>query len=217
MAELQEELENRTAENVWLRRKFAEAEQFQAAYEAAPEEPLDYPDGFEQLLARLAVLVDGRVTFIGEGQSLADRRIIFTGDNDVAIGLDASDTLATAVRAAWDCLLVLADYVRARDEGKHAAGVTQYLEATPDGYRQMSPKRHAPIETRATMQQFGGYRIFPVPESVASDGQAEMVSHFKLARIGMVSPRLYYLDNYTTDGSIYVGYVGPHLPNTQTN
>jgi hypothetical protein len=44
-----------------------------------------------------------------------------------------------------------------------------------------------------------------------------MVSHFKLARIGLVSPRLYYFDNYTNDRSVYVGYLGPHLRNTQTN
>lgn len=191
--------------------------QFQAAYEAAPQQLPDYPDGFEQLLDRLAVLADGRVAFAGQGQPLAGGRIIFTGDRDVTTDLDASDTLATAVRAAWDCLLVLADYIKAREEGKHAAGVTQYLEGTPDGYRQMSPKRHAAVETRATMQQFGRYRVFPVPKTIATDGRTEMMSHFKLARIGMVSPRLYYLDTYTVDGSVYVGYLGPHLPNTQTN
>jgi len=217
LAELQEELENRTAESAWLRRKFIEAGQFQMAYESPPPEPVDYPDGFEQLLARIRVSSGARAAFVNLGQALADGRVIFTGDTDVALGLDASDTLATAVRAAWDCLLVLADYVRARDESKHASSVSQYLEATPDGYRPMSPKRHSAIETKATMQQFGRHRIFPVPESVAAGGCVEMVSHFKLARIGMVSPRLYYLDNYSSDGMIYVGYIGPHLPNTQSN
>jgi len=44
-----------------------------------------------------------------------------------------------------------------------------------------------------------------------------MTAHFKLGRIGMVSPRLYFFDDYTKTGKVYIGYIGPHLTNTQTN
>lgn len=218
VAELREYLESREAENRWLRAKVAATGDFDAAYSSGPSDDTDYPEGFGPLLARMAHLVGGHVHFaLDLSQALAQGRIVFTGDPDLAVDLDEHDTLETAVRVAWDCLLVLTDYIRARDECAHESGVTQYLARTPPGYRQISPKRHAPTETALTMQQFGKYRIFRVPESVTPSGHIEMLSHFKLARIGMVSPRLYYLDNYANDKTIYIGYIGPHLPNTKTN
>lgn len=218
VAELREYLESREAESRWLRAKLAEASDFEAAYSVAPLNDTDYPEGFGPLLDRLGRWTDGRVCFDGDlSQALAHGRIVFSGDSSLAVGLDNHDTLEIAVRFAWDCLLVLADYLKARDSGVHDSGVTQFLANTPAGYRQVSPKRHAPTETAATMQQYGKYRVFPVPDSVVPCGRAEMVSHFKLARIGMVSPRLYYLDNYVNDRAVYIGYIGPHLPNTKTN
>lgn len=131
--------------------------------------------------------------------------MVFTGDRGTAMDLDTHDTFETAVRTARDCLLVLADYLRARDEGLHDAGVTHYLQRPPDGFWRMSPKRHAPTETAATIQRLGQHRVFPVPRGVSASKLAELTSQFKLARIGMVSLRLYYLDNYASDLKVYVG------------
>lgn len=72
-------------------------------------------------------------------------------------------------------------------------------------------------ETAMTMQRFGSTRLFRVPASVEPAGVVTMTAHFKLARIGMVSPRLYFHDDYHNTKAVYVGYLGPHLPNTQTN
>ena len=44
-----------------------------------------------------------------------------------------------------------------------------------------------------------------------------MEAHVKLGAKRTVSPHLYYVDNTHADGNIYVGYIGRHLPNTQTN
>ena len=44
-----------------------------------------------------------------------------------------------------------------------------------------------------------------------------MKAHFKLASIGMLSPRMYYHDDYANSGKIYIGYIGRHLTNTMTN
>jgi hypothetical protein len=44
-----------------------------------------------------------------------------------------------------------------------------------------------------------------------------MDAHFKIARKGMVSPRIYYHDDASRTGKIYVGYIGKHLPNAHTN
>lgn len=175
-----------------------------SAYSPTPDSDLPtYPDNFEQLLDWIA----------------ADRApgITFTGDAKTTIQLSNKDDLGAAVRTCWDACQVLSDYVRARREGDWSAGVKLYLQQTPDGYRTISPNKHSPVETRATMQEFGDFRRFPVPAAVCDVGVVAMEAHFKLARIGMVSPRMHYYDDFTKTRSVYVGYIGPHLPNTQTN
>ena len=37
-----------------------------------------------------------------------------------------------------------------------------------------------------------------------------------VARIGMVSPRMHYLDGFARTGTVYVGYIGPHLTTTRS-
>jgi hypothetical protein len=111
--------------------------------------------------------------------------------------------------------LALADYVRARTDGVCEKGVGYYLAHTPHGYRTVPPGKHGG-ETGETMRRYGDQRVLPVPIVVDPSGQAVMKAHFKLAKIGKVSPRMYYLDNYGRSGRIYVGYIGPHLTNTQT-
>jgi hypothetical protein len=44
-----------------------------------------------------------------------------------------------------------------------------------------------------------------------------MGAHFKIARKGLVSPRMYYYDDAGQTEMIYVGYLGKHLPNAHTN
>jgi hypothetical protein len=175
-----------------------------SAYSPTPDSDLpEYPESFEQLLDWIA----------------ADRApgITFTGDAKTTIQLSAKDDLGTAVRTCWDACQVLSDYVKARREGDFSAGVHTYLQRAPEGYRTMPPNKHSPGETRVTMQEFGSSRYFPVPATVCDAEVVAMEAHFKLARIGMVSPRMHYFDDFTSTLYIYVGYIGPHLPNTQTN
>lgn len=131
--------------------------------------------------------------------------------------LDDHDSLGKFVRASWDALLVLRDYVRARREGACEQGVEQYLRNTPQGYRQMPVRRHAGSETNATMNAHGHERSFPVPRIVDETERHLMEAHIKVGRHGMVSPRLYYLDHWAKSGAIYVGYIGEHLTNTMSN
>ncbi|MBU3061006.1 hypothetical protein KO481_05640 [Nocardia sp. NEAU-G5] len=67
------------------------------------------------------------------------------------------------------------------------------------------------------MQQWSHERIFPVPSCVSPSGHITMQAHFRLGRGSQISPRLYYLDNWSTDRKIYIGYIGPHLTNTKTS
>jgi hypothetical protein len=77
----------------------------------------------------------------------------------------------------------------------------------------ITPGKHAQNETGTTMKRYGAERVFPVPQWVRPTGMAEMRAHFRLARIGVVSPRMYYLDDYVRSKSIYIGYIGPHPTN----
>lgn len=188
----------------WLRKRLEEMNDPIGAWLQVPvEEQASSPESFDELVHRVS--------------EFAAAGVIFTGNPMHARNLDDHDTLGSAVHSAWEVFGVLADYVRARGNKRWDQGVHGYLMNGPSGYRRYPAKPHAPIESKVTMDRYGGLRVFPVPTSVDPRGQATMVAHFKLSRIGMVSPRLYYLDNYAKDGRVYVGYIGPHLPNTQTN
>ena len=199
-----EALEKRDDEGRWLRGQLQEQGSYEAAFGAVPAEwETVYPDSFSNMLARW-----------GE---LSSRCVFFTGDADITCGLDEVDLLGKCLHTAWDAALALADYIRARAEGACDHGVDDYLKNTPSGYRQIAPAKLVPTESAATMERYGDERIFPVPTEVDLSGYATMTAHFKLGRIGMVSPRLHFLDDYARTGRIYIGYIGPHLTNTQTN
>ncbi|MFD8496387.1 hypothetical protein [Amycolatopsis sp. NPDC059657] len=203
-AEIYEDLERANAEIRWLRHSLQTQGDRDVAFGVLPEEwREDYPQGFGDLLDRIPDLVCGRLRF--------------TGDRSVALSVDDHDTLQLAARTAWDACLALGDYLRARDEEKCDKGVDYYLRHTPSGYIGITPGKHAATETGTTMRSHGEERVFPVPNTVDPSGRRVMKAHFKLAQIGMVSPRMYYLDDYNASRSIYIGYIGPHLANTHTN
>lgn len=190
-------------ENRYLKQRLAEREDFEGAYGAVPEDAYTrYPDSFDELLRR-------RSEFEAAG-------VIFTGNETEMLAMDEHDTLGNAVRAAWDGFLALVDYLRAREEGVCSTGVREYMRETPSGFRSMPSNKFGGKETKETMRRWGQERVFPVPTEVSATGEAVMEAHFKLAPIGMVSPRMYFLDCYATAGKVYVGYIGAHLTNTQS-
>jgi hypothetical protein len=191
-------------ENRWLKARLAQANDFEAAYGVVPDDAYTkYPENFDDLQRRLP--------------ELADVGVIFTGSTRDMLAVDDVDVVGTAVATAWDAFLVLADYVRARNAGAFEGSIKQYLEDTPQGYRQMPPKKFGEKETGKTMATWGDQRMFPVPQDVDSSGSRVMEAHFKLAKVGMASPRMHILDCWSTHKTVYVGYIGPHLRNTQTN
>lgn len=202
-AELQDDLEKSRATARWLRDRFAERSDYETAYGEAPEDAMEaYPSSCVELIARLQ-----------EDQDV----LVFTGDMDRVRVVDAADTLQLAVRSAWEACGALREYVRARNDGNWDSGVDHFLKNRPEGYDGVSAGKHGATETAITMKQFGGERIFPVPAEVAPQQAITMKTHFKLASIGMLSPRMYYHDDYSNSGKIYIGYIGRHLTNTMTN
>lgn len=188
----------------WLRDRLARLDDHESAYGTVPQEAYTrYPESFEDLLTRV--------------DELAGAGLVFSADRRPALALDAHDTLGKLARSTWDSLLVIGDYLRARREAACSSGLDGYISRTPDGFRHLPPGKFAGTETSRTMKAYGAERLFPVPPDVSADGLAIMKAHFKLGRVGMVSPRMYVLDRYPADGRVYVGYLGVHLTNTKTN
>ena len=145
--------------------------------------------------------------------------VIFTGDPKNALELDDFDPLGTWAAKSWDVLRVLDGYAAARRRGEFSKGVHAYLSHTPPGRPGYPPGAHStqesePVERSPRLRKL---RVFPVPGNVYPDGAIFMDAHFKIARKGLVSPRIYYHDDASQTGKIYVGYIGKHLPNAHTN
>ncbi len=185
----------------WLLSRLKGEGDYEAEYLTTPDEFVEArPANFAELLDRVAGL----------------NSVHFTGKMDDTIRLESLDRNGLALQVAWDCILAMTDYVRARQDGWDGS-LKQYLQDTPAGYRNVPPGKFAESETGITMRLFGGQRIFPVPKDVDPSGRVEMKAHFKLARIGMASPRMYILDGHPLQSCVYIGYIGTHLTNTHTN
>ncbi len=198
---LRVELDDRDGKVNWLQSRLKERGDYEAAYLGMPSEFLiERPGSFEELLDRIESI----------------ESVSFTGSASDVLRLSQIDTNDAALRTAWDAVLILADYAKARANGDCASGLDHYLKHTPTGYRTVSSNKFGDTETGITMRRFGKERIFPVPTSVHPAGQVEMKAHFKLARIGMTSPRMHIYDGHPAEPCVFIGYIGPHLTNTQT-
>lgn len=187
--------------NRWLQHRLELFGDYEGAYGDDPDAPVDPSDLYE--------LIDRWPSFEPMG-------VIISADHDKAIELDEIDDNGYLTDQIWKALLFLAGYVRARQEGKWDQGIDRYVENPPNGYPTWDPGKFAATETATTMARWGSERVFPVPTSVDSSGVTAMRAHLRLARIGAVSPRLYFLDRYSIDGKVYVGYVGEHPTNTMS-
>lgn len=145
-------------------------------------------------------------------------RVSFTGDADRLRELDQYDTGSWAGKI-WDVFGVLDDYARVVSQGEFEGSVHQYLGSPPTGCRASSPNRHAADEspTVRSNAKLRAERMFPVPVQLSADKEIFMGAHFKIAQFGIISPRLYYCNDARGTGRVYVGYIGKHLKNSQTN
>jgi hypothetical protein len=145
--------------------------------------------------------------------------VIFTGDPKNALELDDFDPLGTWAAKSWDVLRVLDGYAAARRRGEFSKGVHAYLGHTPPGRPGYPPGAHSTQESEAVERspKLRKLRVFPVPARLDPSGAIFMDAHFKIARKGLISPRIHYHDDASHSGLIYVGYIGKHLPNAHTN
>lgn len=147
------------------------------------------------------------------------KHVVFTGDAASSEELDVRDPLGTWAAKAWSALCALEDYVQSRLDGQHTGSVDMYLGDVPTGCRGYSANRHARDESEdvRTNSKFRAAREFKVPEVVAASGIVFMGAHFKIAQSGTISPRLHYVDAFDVNETVYVGYIGRHLPTQKTN
>ncbi|MQY18077.1 hypothetical protein NRB20_11460 [Nocardia sp. RB20] len=202
--EAQEDRQRLSDETRWLRGKLREVKAFEVANSLTPDSEItEYPNDYHDLLKFL--------------RDIEHEGIVFTGDPEECRSLADHDPLCTSARTCWEAVLALRGYIRARTDGAWSRGVHDYLMQPPDGYRAISAKKHRPKESNPTMQQWGDQRRFPVPLEVSPAGKIEMKAHFKIGTNGTISPRMHYLDRWSQDHKIYIGYIGRHLKNTKTN
>lgn len=92
-----------------------------------------------------------------------------------------------------------------------------YLRNPPPGKTGWSINRHARDESSDVKSnpKYARPRMLPVPAAVDPSGVVLMVAHVKIAKAGMISPRLHYYDDTSHSGNVYVGYIGRHLPTQQ--
>lgn len=145
--------------------------------------------------------------------------VVFTGDEAITRALEENDTLGVWARKSWDVLNAVNDYARAKAHGVFTGSVDSYLKDTPPGYAGYPQRRHGRDESEPVKNRpkYRAPRTLPVPTTVDSSGRIFMGAHFKIIQSGLTSPRLHYHDATAVDGTIYVGYLGPHLPTPHTN
>lgn len=188
-----------------LRTQLAAAGQRAAADAVAAEVLPGYPKSFMELLG---LLRQRRLP-----------RVVFTGKPADALALDDYDPDGTWAKKTWQILRVLDGYAEARRKGEFGQGMRGYLEQTPAGRPGYSVHAYAAHESDlvANTKKYRSHRTLPVPPDISPDGMLYMPAHFKITQHGLISPRLYYHDDTTGTGKIYVGYIGRHLPNSHTN
>lgn len=192
-------------ESRWLRGELAAQDRYDVAY--APTPP-----------AKVTTLPQDFRDLIDTVKDLEEHGVFFTGDEKVTLKLATQDPTGAFAGKAWEALLTLVDYVRAKRDGVHGTNVKEYLKSTPPGYRGWSLNAYAETETGATMERYGHLRNLPVPpEHFDGATRALMPAHFKLPRLGIVTPRVHYLDHTGISGLIFVGHIGPHLRSPESN
>lgn len=143
------------------------------------------------------------------------QHVVFTGDEDLVLGLDSGNHNGSEARNAWRALVSLDSYAR-----HHLAGEVktfkEYTEGAGPADCRIGAGKCVPTESEQTVNQFGSHRMFPVPTQVKQSGEVMMLAHIRLGQSDTRAPRLHYYDDVEGTGKIYVGYIGPHLPNTKT-
>jgi hypothetical protein len=149
---------------------------------------------------------------------LALHKLIITGNPRTVKAVKPLDLDFTGLHAAWDALGTMAAYRAARLEGAWGIGLHAFCESGPADRFHVPPNKHARDETSGTRARFADHRLLPVPTEVDPTGHVQMWAHFKPhSWSAQQKLRIHYYDQVTTDGFIYIGHIGEHLPSGSTD
>lgn len=145
--------------------------------------------------------------------------VVWMGDDTAMLDLDEHEPAAGWAGVTWTILRALDDYARVSMDGSFNGSVDDFLRVTPPGCQGYSANKHAMTESEGVRNndKYAAPRLLPVPDSIDPSGRKYLWAHFKIANYAMVSPRMHYLDATATDGKVYVGYIGRHLPLPKVN
>lgn len=200
---LEEALELNQSRLKFVQRELSEAGQNELAYSFKSED-----DAFDEIasFADLEPIME----------KLGETGLVFTGDLDKMLEIDEIDSKGQALKRLIRCLRCLIEYREETLSSRNTSGLYIYLQ-NPTGAYAVPPSYFAPKESESSMNKYGDQRRFSVPAEVDPSGEVQMEAHFRLARIGMRSPRMYILDDLHRTETIYIGYIGDHLTTVGTN
>ncbi|WP_152970183.1 hypothetical protein [Frigoribacterium sp. RIT-PI-h] len=155
---------------------------------------------------------------IAESRAQLPRVVI----GDVERGADALDQYPQAsswARRTWQAMLALQGYAEARSRGWTGDFKSWCREPETSSSAVIQESWVALLESNTVDNnaKYRSSRVFGVPTRVDARGEVYMASHIKIVQGGRPAPRVHFWDDTNGTGKIYIGYVGPHLPNGQTN
>lgn len=189
----------------WLEQRAAETGDYVAGVEtprdAVPPAASDCVEALELAIAHLPLVV--------VGDTIED-----------AAELDQNPKAGTWGRKAWQALRALQSYAEAKASGGFSGNFLSFCR-TPFGVSDVIPAEWVAAgesETTTNNPRFRQARTFPIPTDVRTDGRAYMEEHIRLEKGSDPAPRVHFWDDTGGNtGKVYVGYLGRHLPNFQTN
>lgn len=212
LLEVQQERERLSKRNRSLEWKARQQESSGSTTEPDDSWLADAPKSMSELFDRMTQ----------QGYETVTRYVELSAPDSMVDDILAIDDLAENHYAPefWNYILVLRDYLRAREAGDFADGdIDLYLSSPPDGYFRCGPGHHRRNEGHTVKRdrKMRRERMLPVPTEVDSRGYIEMWAHFAPPSCNRKAPRMYYYADTKTTHKVYIGYIGYHPTNTKTN
>ena len=212
LLEIQQERERLSKRNRSLEWKARQHESSGSATEPDDSWLADAPKSMAELFDRMTQ----------QGCETVTRYVELSAPDSMVDDILAIDDLAENHYAPefWNYILVLRDYMRAREAGDFADGdLDLYLTCPPEGYFRCGPGHHKRNEGHTVKRdrKMRRERMLPVPTEVDSRGYIEMWAHFAPPSCNGKAPRMHYYPDTEKTHKVYIGYIGRHLTNTKIN
>ncbi|MCR6490328.1 GAS domain-containing protein [Amycolatopsis sp. OK19-0408] len=177
---------------------------------AAERPPAEFPSFAELIASATATLT----------------RLAITAEPAPAAILDHHPKAAAWRRKAWDALRTLDAYACARtslldagqDPGPELSDVLAFARTgQPGSLISANIIALAESDTVTTNERLRQARTFRVDPRTNPAGRDYFGAHIALERFKSPAPRLHFLDDTDGTGTVYIGYLGAHLPTSKTN